>query len=151
MGSATLDGREQLGRLVGATLITQGILVAILRFLTLVYAVASEAYNADRFRTPLPDFIPWIVITIAISFVLVWAGSFLRRTPEGAWTEVGPGGRIALVAAGLLNVAALAWSVVGLVRSPSSVEATLTWIALGLSSALVLVGLIRDARRRPDR
>lgn len=137
--------------MVGATLITQGILVAILRFLSLVYAVASEAYNADRFRTPLPNFIPWVLITIVISFALVWAGSFLRRAPDGAWADVGLRGRVALAAAGLINAGALAWSVVGLARSPSTVEATLTWIAVGLSSVLVVGGLIRDARRRPDR
>ena len=54
------DRGERFGLLVGAILVTEGVLVAILRFLALVYVVASEAYNADRFRTPLSHFIPGI-------------------------------------------------------------------------------------------
>jgi hypothetical protein len=144
--------RERFGRLVGAILIAEGVLVAILRFLALVYVVASEAYNADRFRTPLPSFLPWVLITVAVSFALVWAGSFLRRAPEGAWAEVGLDARIDLVAACVLNVGALVRAVFGLARSPSSVEASLTSIALGVASLLVIVGLARDAgfRRSAD-
>jgi hypothetical protein len=140
--------RERFGRLVGGILITEGVVVAIPRFLTLVYVVASEAYSADRFRTPLPDFIPWVLITVAVSGALVWAGSLLRRAPGGAWGEVGLAARIDLVAACLLNLAALAWAASGLRRSPSTIEGSLTWIALGLVSLLSIVGLVRDALRR---
>lgn len=152
MPDAKRDRKERFGRLVGAVLITEGVLVATLRFLALVYVVASEAYNADRFRTPLPGFLPWVLITILVSFALVSAGSFFRRTPEGAWTEVGVNGRIDLVAACLLNVGALVWAVSGLARSPTTVEASLTWIALGVASLLTIVGLVRDAvfRRSAD-
>lgn len=136
------------GRLVGAILIAEGAVVAILRFLALVYVVASEAYSADRFRTPLPEFAPWVLITAAVCFVLVWAGSFLRRTPEGAWRAVGPAARIDLVAACLLNVGALGWAASGLARSPSTVEASMSWIALGATSLLAIVGLVRDAAHR---
>jgi hypothetical protein len=136
---------EPFGRLLGAILIAEGVLVAILRFLALVYVVASEAYNADRFRTPLPGFLPWVLITVAVSFVLVWAGSFFRRTPEGAWAEVGLSARVDLGVACLLNVGALAWAVSALARSPSTVEASMTWIALGVASFLTIVGLVRDA------
>ena len=109
---AARSGR--FGRVVGAILITEGVLVAILRFLSLVYVVASEAYNADRFRTPLSHFLPSVLIAGVVAFALVWAGSFLRREPTGAWAEVGPDAHVALVAACLLNVAALAAAVDGL-------------------------------------
>ena len=122
-------------------------LVAILRFLSLVYVVASEAYNADRFRTPLSHFLPSVLIAVVATFVLVWAGSFLRREPSGAWAEVGMDARVALVAAGLLNVVALATSVAGLVRSPATVEGALTWIAIAVTSVVAIVGLVRDVVR----
>ncbi len=140
--------RERLGLAVGATLIAEGVLVAILRFLVVVYVVASEAYSADRFRTPLPDFLPWVASTVAVTFVLVWAGSFLRRSPEGAWAAVGAAARADLVAAFLLNGIAFVWAGVGLARSASTVEALLAWIALGTASLLVMVGLVRDGLRR---
>ncbi len=137
----------RFGRVVGAILITEGVLVAILRFLSLVYVLASEAYNADRFRTPLSHFLPSVLISGMVAFVLVWAGSFLRREPSGAWAEVGPAARVALVAACLLNVAALAAAVDGLVRSPATVEGSLAWIAIGLTSLVAIVGLVRDVVR----
>ncbi len=136
---------ERFGRVVGAILITEGVLVAILRFLALVYTVSSEAFNADRFRTPLPDFLPWVLITAAVSFVLVWAGSFLRRAPTGAWRDVGVDARIDLVAACLLNVGALLWAASGLAGSPSTVEGWLTWIGLAAASLVTIAGLVRDA------
>jgi predicted transporter len=137
----------RFGRFVGAILITEGVLVAILRFLSLVYVVASEAYNADRFRTPLSNFLPWVLITIVVAFVLVWAGSFLRREPTGAWAEVGPAARVAIVAAGALNVAALATAVFGLAGSPATVEGALTWIAIAVASAVAILGIVRDVMR----
>ncbi len=136
---------ERIGRVVGAILITEGVLVAILRFLALVYTVSSEAFNADRFRTPLQDFLPWVLITVAVSFVLVWAGSFLRRAPTGAWRDVGVDARIDLVAACLLNVGALLWAVSGLARSPSTVEGLITWITLAAASLATIAGIVRDA------
>jgi len=136
---------ERVGRLVGAVLITEGVLVAILRFLALVDVVASEAFNADRFRTPLADFLPWVLITVAVSFVLVWAGSFLRRAPAGAWRDVGVDARIDLVGACLLNVGALLWAASGLARSPSTVEGWLTWIVLAAASLAAIAGIVRDA------
>ena len=138
---------ERVGRFVGATLITEGVLVAILRLLSLVYVVASEAYNADRFRTPLSHFLPSVLISGGVTFALVWAGSFLRREPSGAWAEVGPAARVALVAACLLNFAALAAAVDGLVRSPATVEGSLAWIAIGVTSVIAIVGLVRDVVR----
>ena len=143
--AAARSGR--FGRFVGATLITEGVLVAILRFLSLVYVVASEAYNADRFRTPLSHFLPSVLIAAVVAFALVWAGSFLRREPTGAWAEVGPDARVVLVAACLLNVAALATAVAGLVRSPATVEGALTWVVIAVSSVVAIVGLVRDVVR----
>lgn len=140
--------RERFSRLVGAVLITEGVLVAILRFLSLVYVVASQAYNADRFRTPLPAFLPWVLITAVVSFVLIWAGSFLRRTPEGAWAEVGTAARVDLIGACLLNIVALAWAVAGLARSPEQIEGTIVWVVVCLASLTSIVGIIRDATTR---
>ena len=142
---AARSGR--FGRFVGAILITEGVLVAILRFLSLVYVVASEAYNADRFRTPLSHFLPSLLIAAAAAFVLVWAGSFLRREPTGAWADVGPVARVVLVASGLLNVAALGTAVAGLVASPATVEGALTWIAIAAAAVVAIVGLVRDVVR----
>ena len=139
---ATRNGR--FGRFVGAILITEGVLVAILRFLSLVYVVASEAYNADRFRTPLSHFLPSVLIAAVAAFALVWAGSFLRREPTGAWAEVGRDARVVLVAAGLLNVAGLATAVAGLMGSPATVEGALTWVVIAVSSVVAIVGLVRD-------
>lgn len=141
-------GREWFGRLVGAILIAEGVLVAILRFLVLVYVVASEAYNADRFRTPLPSFLPWVLITVAVTFVLVWAGSFFRREPGGAWAVVGVDARVDLVAACLLNVGAAVWAILGLTRGPSTIEGWFTWIALCAISLIAIVGLVHDAMLR---
>jgi hypothetical protein len=143
------DSKQRLSRLVGSILIAEGLLLAILRFLALVYVVASQAYTADRFRTPLRNFIPLVVITIAASLALVWAGSFLRRAPDGAWSRIGVHARVDLIAALLLNVAALVWAVSGLIRSPSTAEGSLMWVVLGAASLLVVVGLARDMRRRP--
>jgi hypothetical protein len=139
--------RERLGLAVGATLITEGVLVAIVRFLAVVYVVASEAYSADRFRTPLPDFLPWVTSTVIVTFVLVWAGSFHRRNPSGAWREVGAAAQLDLTSAGFFNFVALYSAVSGLIRSPSSIEAALTWIVLGLTSLFVISGLVLDAGR----
>lgn len=139
--------RERLGLTVGATLIAEGILVAILRLLSLVYAVAGEAYNADQFRTPLSHFLPSVLISGAATFVLVWAGSFLRREPSGAWAGVGLDARIVLVAAGLLNLASLATSVAGLAATPATFDGTLAWIAIAVTSVVAIVGLVRDVMR----
>ena len=143
--AAARGGR--FGRFVGAILITEGVFVAILRFLSLVYVVASEAYNADRFRTPLSHFLPSVLIAAVAAFVLVWAGSFLRREPTGAWAEVGRDARVVLVAAGLINVAALATAVAGLMGSPATVEGALTWVVIAVSSVVAIVGLVRDVVR----
>ena len=140
--AAARSGR--IGRFVGAILITEGVFVAILRFLSLVYVVASEAYNADRFRTPLSHFLPSVLIAAVAAFVLVWAGSFLRREPTGAWAEVGRDARVVLVAAGLLNVAGLATAVAGLMGSPATLEGALTWVVIAVSSVVAIVGLVRD-------
>ena len=52
-----------------------------------------------------------------------------------------------LVAACLLNVAALAAAVDGLVRSPATVEGALAWIAIAVTSVVAIVGLVRDVVR----
>lgn len=141
---------ERFGRFAGALLITEGVLVAILRFISLVYVVASEAYNADRFRTPLSHHLPSVLVATVAAFALVWSGSFLRREPKGAWAAVGTDARVALVAAGLLNAAALTIAVSGMIRSPASVEELLAWVAIAATSGVVIVGLLRDAlRSRP--
>ncbi len=52
-----------------------------------------------------------------------------------------------LVAAGLLNVAALATAVAGLMGSPATVEGALTWVVIAVSSVVAIVGLVRDVVR----
>jgi len=127
------------------------VLVAILRLLSLVYAVASEAYNADRFRTPLSNYLPWVLLSILVAFVLVWAGSFLRREPTGAWVDVGLDARVVLVVAGVLNLMVLVVAVSGLVRGPATVEGVLTWMAIVVTSLVVIAGLVMDVRRSRSR
>ena len=134
-----------IGRTVGAMLIAEGLLVAIIRLVTIVYVLASEAYSADRFGTPLPRFLPWLSISIAVCTTLVWAGSLLRREPEGAWGRVGVGARVVLVAAWILNAVALVRAVLGLAASPATVEGWVTWTAIGTVTTLAIVGLARDA------
>jgi uncharacterized membrane protein len=60
---------------------------------------------------------------------------------------VGPAAHVALVAACLLNVAALAAAVDSLVRSPPTVEGSTAWIAIAVTSAVAIVGLVRDVVR----
>ena len=132
---------------VGAILITEGVLVAILRFLALVYSVSSEAFNADRFRTPLLG-LPPVGVDNGRGVVRAGVGRIVpparadRRvadvgaTPASCWwpracstSERSWGGRR------------------GLARSPSTVEGGLTWIVLAVSRRVVaIVGLVRDGR-----
>jgi hypothetical protein len=137
--------RARAGRLVGWILITEGVLVAIIRLVTIMYVLASEAYSADRFRTPRARLLLWFVFTVALSLALVWAGSFLRREPDGAWRRLGVGGRFDLAAASLFNLVALVWAVVGMVGSPATFEGWVTWIAIGVVTLLSIVGLVLDA------
>ena len=88
---APLGGRFAARRVVGALLITEGVLVAIPAVhLSLVYVVASGRTNADRFRTPLSA-LPAVGAHRGRGRRSRWRGpgSFLRRGPTG---RVGPGG-----------------------------------------------------------
>ena len=108
------------------------------------------ADRGDRFRTPLPEFIPWLLTSIALVTALVWAGSLLLREPDGAWSEVRVMGRVVLVAACVFNVAGFVWAASGLVRSPASVEGLASWLVVGLASATAALGLIRNIVSDPS-
>ena len=142
------DRGYRFSRFTGGLLIAEGVLVAAVRVITLVYVLAREAYVADRFRTPLPEFIPWLLTSIALVMTLVWAGALLVRTPDGAWREARVVGRVVLVAACAFNVAGIVWAASGLIRSPASVEGLVSWLVVGLASATAALGLICDAARR---
>ncbi len=144
------DGQraDRFGRLAGGLLIAEGLVVAAARMITLVYVLAREAYVADRFRTPLPRLVPWLLTSAGLITVLVWAGSLMTRTPDGAWREARVVGRVVLIAALAANVGALVWTATGLIRSPATTEALASWLVIGLASATAAYGLIRDAVRR---
>lgn len=145
------DRGDRFGRFTGGLLIAEGLVVAALRVITLVYLLAREAYVADRFRTPLPDFIPWLLTSVALVTALEWAGSLLLRTPEGAWSGSRVVGRVVLVTAAVFNLAGLVWAVSGLIGSPASVSGLVSWLVVGLVSATAAFGVARDAlRRRPS-
>lgn len=57
-----------------------------MRLLTFVYVLASEAYASDESHLPLTSFLPGLLGSITLVGVLVWAGSLLRRKPNGAWS-----------------------------------------------------------------
>src|SRR5207244_2454634 len=116
----------------GGIRMAEGVLVAIIRLVTIAYVLASEAYSADRFRTPRARLLLWLVVTVALSIALVWAGSLLNREPDGAWRRLGVLGRIDLAAACLFNLVALVRAVVGLADSPATAEGWVTWIVIGL-------------------
>ena len=139
---------DRLGRLAGGILIAEGLIVAAARVITLVYVLAREAYVADRFRTPLPRLVPWLLTSAGLIAVLVWAGSLMTRTPDGAWREARVVGRVVLLAALVANVGALVWTAIGSIRSPATIEALTSWLVVGLASAMVAYGLIRDVVRR---
>ena len=141
-----IDHEDRFGKLVGAILITEGVLVAISRLLTMVYLLAREAYASDGSRVPLTTFLPWLLVSGLVIAVLLWAGSLLRRTSDGAWRAAGIAARIDLVLAGVLNTAAVGWAFVGLLRtSAPGLEARGAWLLLAATSATVVVGIVRDA------
>jgi hypothetical protein len=135
---------ERFGLLVGGLLIAEGSLFAALRFLQVVYIIASEAGTSDRYRVPLPRFLPWLLITAAVVTVLVWAGAGFRRSPIGAWHTSGTLTRVMMVLAALLNVFVLVRSAWGLARGPGSGEGLIAWISMLALSAVVLAGIARD-------
>ena len=134
----------RLGRVVGATLITEGVLVAILRFLSLVYVVASEAYNADRFRTPLSHFLPSVIVATVAAFVLIgparsYAGNRRARGPTWGWMRASRSWPPVCSTSRRWPRPSLAWRHL---RPPS--RRALTWIAIAVTSVVVIVGLVRD-------
>ena len=144
------DRGDRFSRFVGGLLIAEGLVVVGQRAITLVYLLAREAYVADRFRTPLSSFIPWLLISVTLVTALVWAGSLLVRRPDGAWSEAGVMGRVVLVVACVANLTAFAWAVSGLIGSPASVEGLVSWLVIGLASATAVVGVVRNAVSHPS-
>jgi hypothetical protein len=133
-------------RLVGAALIAEALLVAATRLLTLVYVVARQAYVADRFRSPLRDFAPWLLGSVAVVAVLLWAGTRFRTAPEGPWRGSGPATRVAMLAALALNVAACVRGVGGFAGSlDRGAQVLVAWGLLAAVCGGVSVGIVTTA------
>ncbi len=138
--------RDRFGSLVGAGLIAEGLLVAIVRLLALVYALANEANVSDEAKAPARSFLPWLLVSAAIITVLLWAGVQLRRQPDGAWSVARTIGRLVLIAAALLNIVVAVRAVTALTSSNDlRAEAGVAWIAVLAVAATILVGMLRDA------
>ncbi len=131
---------------VGAALITEGLLVAGARLVTFVYVIASETYTPDEAKTPLSSFVPWLLASIALVAVLLWAGLQLRSAPDGAWPRAGIAGRLVLVVALLANVATFVRAVFGVARSlDAGAEVLVAWGVAGLVAGAVAYGMVRNA------
>jgi hypothetical protein len=140
------DPGDAFARLVGATLVTEAVLLGISRLLTLVYLVAGQVYRPDEEHLAKTSYVPFLAIAVALVAVLGWAGAQLRRTPEGAWRAGGVAARIDLVLAGVLNAIVLVRAVMALLSAGHHpVEAYVAWAVAVVATLMVLTGLIRDA------
>lgn len=133
-------------RLVGAALITEALLVVAARLLTFVYVIARETYLADRFRTPLSAFVPWLLASLAVVAVLLWGGVRFRLAPEAPWRSARFTGRVAMIGALGVNAATLVRAVIGFLTSfDRGAQVLVAWALLGLVCGAVCFGMVRTA------
>ena len=143
------DGGDPFTKWVGGALMAEALLLAVARLLTLVYIVAVQANRPDEEHLRRIVYVPYVLISIGLVAILVWAGAQLRRTPRGAWREARVSGRIDLALAGALNAYLVALAVIGVLsRHPGQSDPLVAWFVVGVVSLTVVVGLVRDAARR---
>lgn len=148
-----LDERREggFGRIAGGILIAEGVLLLIHRFLLDLYFLAQEAYHGDETHAPLPAFLPWLLATLGVAAVVIWAGLQLRTTPPPAWPTAGIPARIDLIVAGLANIGLAVAGIAGLVRGPSEPLGYAGWGSLVVVGTIVAAALTMDALRPADR
>jgi heme/copper-type cytochrome/quinol oxidase subunit 3 len=128
-------------RLAGALLIIEGSAWFILRFLTLTYFVASEAYQSDETHQPIGVFALWLLVSVALFTVALIAGLGLRRDAERRWPLAA-----SLAVCAVVNAIVLASSVLGIVHErPFSVESTVAWAIIAGTATVILAGIGRFA------
>ncbi len=130
-------------RLAGAVLIAEGSLWVVLRFLTVVYVVATQSNHSDELRTPGWELVLWLFPTFAVGALGVWTGVLLRRA-DPAWSSSRWPGRAALVVTGLANAGLAVLAVFGVVRGGGA-EARVSWLIVAVGAAVVVAGLVKDA------
>jgi hypothetical protein len=135
------------GRVAGSALVAEGVLVMVHRFLLDVYFLAQEANHGDETHAPLSWFLPWLLASVGVATVAIWAGVQLRRTPPPAWPTASPLARADLVLAGIANGALVVVGIAGLLRGPTEGLAYAGWASLVVAGAIVVVALVLDARR----
>jgi len=132
---------RRLERLAGTLLVVQGSIWFALRFLTLVYFVATEADVSDEQHQPLSVYGEWFLISAAVLVVAIVAGLALRRGERPRWPGVA-----ALALAALVNAYALFLSVRGAVQQdPFSAEGLAAWLIVGAVALVILAGILRFA------
>jgi len=128
-------------RLAGTLLIVEGSAWFILRFLTLTYFVASEAYQSDETHQPIGLFGLWLLVSVVMFAVALGAGIGLRRSADRQWAFVA-----SLAVSALVNGVVVVTCVLGLLREQRfSVESTVAWVILAGVATLILVGIGRFA------
>lgn len=140
--------RPKVVRLAGTLLIIEGSAWLILRFLTLTYLVASEAYQSDETHQPIGLFGLWLLVSVVMFALALGAGIGLRRDADRRWLFIA-----CLVVSALVNGVVVVTSVLGVLREqPFSVESTVAWAILAGVATVVLVGIGRFAMptRVPD-
>jgi hypothetical protein len=128
-------------RLAGTLLIIEGSAWFILRFLTLTYFVASEAYQSDETHQPIGLFGLWLLVSVVMFALALGAGVGLRRGADRRWPFVA-----SLAVSALVNAVVVVTCVLGVVREhPFSVESTVAWAILAGTAIVILVGIGRFA------
>ena len=135
-------------RLAGTLLIVEGSIWFILRFLTLTYFVAAEAYQSDETHQPIGLFALWLLVSVVMFAVALVGGLGLRRGSDRRWPLL-----TSLAVSALINVVVVVLSVVGVVSEERfSVESTVVWVLLAGMAIVILAGIGRFAMpaRVPD-
>ena len=149
MGWTGQDRGDPFARWVGGALMAEALLLAVARLLTLVYVVAVQANRPDEEHLRKIVYVPYVLISITLVAILVWAGAQLRRSPGGAWRVARVTGRIDLVLAGALNAYLVTMAVLGVLsRDPGQSDPLVAWLVTGFVALAIVVGLVRDAARR---
>jgi len=127
-------------------LFVEGALWSAIRLLSFVYVLAQEADLGPQHQTPGWARLRFVVVSVAVAWVLFLAGAGLRN-------GVGRAARVAQVLAVAVNVVVLTLGAAALARSSGAEAVVVTASATALAAAS-LAGLLLDLRaaivgRRP--
>lgn len=148
LGLAAWRGRGKLpgvsAMFLGSLLIAEGLVLAASRLFTLVYVLAGETYIADEEKIPLSNFLPWLLISLVLVVVLVWAGTQFRSAPEGPWAVANPLRRGVLIAAFALNTVVFVRAVLGIAGSlDRGAEIIVAWAVAAVVTGFVAYAMVR--------